>query len=153
MRAVVQRVSSAQVTITQQGVEETTGSIKNGILVYLGVGLEDNEADAEYLADKAANLRIFMDAEGKMNLSALDLGYGALVISQFTLYADARKGRRPSYSGAADNDAALRLYNHFCLCLAGKGLHVETGRFREIMRVSYINEGPVTILLDSQKLF
>ena len=153
MRAVVQRVSSASVTIACEGSELLTGEIDRGILVYLGVGRGDAVADADYLADKIANLRIFMDAEEKMNLSVLDLGCDALVVSQFTLYADARKGRRPSYSEAADNEAALCLYEAFCSALARKGLRVATGKFREIMRVAYVNEGPVTILLDSKKAF
>ena len=153
MRAVVQRVSSATVTIGGKGSEIRTGEIDRGVLVYLGVGRGDVNADAEYLADKVANLRIFMDTEEKMNFSVLDLGYDALVVSQFTLYADARKGRRPSYSEAADNETAESLYRAFCALLASKGLRVETGKFREIMRVSYVNEGPVTILLDSKKAF
>jgi len=153
MRAVVQRVSSASVTIGSEGSEAETGRIDRGILVYLGVGRGDTILDADYLADKIANLRIFMDAEEKMNLSVLDLGYDALVVSQFTLYADARKGRRPSYSEAADNETALSLYQSFCEALASKRLRVATGKFREIMRVAYVNEGPVTILLDSRKAF
>ena len=153
MRAVVQRVSSASVTVGGEGSEMLTGKIDRGILVYLGVGRDDAIADANYLADKIANLRIFMDAEEKMNLSVLDLGYDALVVSQFTLYADARKGRRPSYSEAADNEMALSLYQSFCAALETKGLRVATGKFREIMRVAYVNEGPVTILLDSKKAF
>jgi len=153
MRAVVQRVSSASVTIGDAESVVTTGAIDQGLLVYLGVGKDDSETDAEYLADKVAHLRIFMDDEEKMNLSLVDLGYGVLVVSQFTLYADARKGRRPSYSDAAGNDEAFRLYEHFCRSLAAVGIHVETGRFREIMRVAYVNEGPITILLDSRKLF
>ncbi len=153
MRAVVQRVSSASVTIESEGGRVTTGSIGEGLIVYLGVGRNDADVDAEYLADKIANLRIFMDSEEKMNLSLLDLGYGALVVSQFTLYADARKGRRPSYSDAAGNEDALRLYRRFCAALAAKGVPVETGRFREIMRIECVNEGPITILLDSKKEF
>ncbi len=153
MRAVVQRVSAARVTIGAGDSEETTGRIDRGLVVYLGVGRGDGESDAEYLADKIANLRIFMDESEKMNLSLLELGYGALVISQFTLYADARRGRRPSYSEAAGNDEASRLYEFFCASLASKGIRVETGRFREIMRISCVNEGPVTIFLDSKKVF
>jgi len=153
MRAVVQRVSAARVTIGAGDSEETTGRIDRGLVVYLAVGKGDGESDGEYLADKIANLRIFMDESEKMNLSLLDLGYGALVISQFTLYADARRGRRPSYSEAAGNDEASRLYEFFCVSLASKGIRVETGRFREIMRISCVNEGPVTILLDSKKAF
>jgi D-tyrosyl-tRNA(Tyr) deacylase len=146
-------VSSARVTIQSEGAEVTTGEIGEGLVVYVGVGRGDSESDAEYLADKIANLRIFMDGEEKMNLSLMDLGYSALVISQFTLYADARKGRRPSYSDAAGNDEANRLYEHFCTALAEKGVSVQTGRFREVMRISCMNEGPVTILLDSGKAF
>lgn len=154
MRAVIQRVSSASVTIDDAaGGLEKTGEIEQGLLVYLGVGRGDEEEDAAYLADKTANLRIFMDAEEKMNLSVTDKGFDVLVVSQFTLYADARKGRRPSYSEAADNDTAIRLYEAYCRFLREKGLRVETGRFKAIMRVSYVNEGPVTILLDSKKIF
>jgi len=153
MRAVAQRVSSASVTIEAKGERVTTGSIGDGLIVYLGVGRDDTDVDAEYLADKIANLRIFMDSEEKMNLSLLDLGYSALVVSQFTLYADARKGRRPSYSDAAGNEDALRLYERFCAALAARGVPVETGRFREIMRIECVNEGPITILLDSKKVF
>lgn len=153
MRAVAQRVSSASVTIESDGSRITTGSIGDGLIVYLGVGRGDTGADADYLAEKIANLRVFMDAEERMNLSLLDLGYQALVVSQFTLYADARKGRRPSYSDAADNEEARLLYERFCASLAGKGVHVETGRFRAIMRIECVNEGPITILLDSRKAF
>jgi D-aminoacyl-tRNA deacylase len=154
MRAVVQRVSAASVTIDDgSGGAEKTGEIEQGLLVYIGVGQGDSEADAAYLADKTANLRIFMDANEKMNLSVADMGFDILVVSQFTLYADARKGRRPSYSEAADNETALRLYESFCDSLRTKNIRVETGRFKAIMRVSYVNEGPVTILLDSKKTF
>ncbi len=153
MRAVVQRVSSASVTIGEADNVAIAGAIDQGLLVYLGVGKDDSETDAEYLADKVAHLRIFMDDEEKMNLSLVDLGYGVLAVSQFTLYADARKGRRPSYSDAAGNDAAFSLYEHFCRSLSAGGIRVETGRFGEIMRVAYVNEGPITILLDSKKLF
>lgn len=149
----MQRVSSASVTIEKEGIVETTGSIEKGLLVYVGVGLGDMKADVDYLADKVANLRIFIDENEKMNLSLLDKGYAALVVSQFTLYADARKGRRPSYSEAAGNEAAVELYEAFCAALAATGIHVETGRFREIMRVACVNEGPITILLDSSKAF
>ena len=154
VRAVVQRVSAASVTVDDAVVgRQTTGKIEQGLLVYLGVGKGDDETDAAYLADKTANLRIFMDADEKMNLSVSDKGWDIMVVSQFTLYADARKGRRPSYSEAADNDVALRLYESFCRLLAAKGIHVETGRFKAVMRVEYVNEGPVTILLDSKKNF
>jgi D-tyrosyl-tRNA(Tyr) deacylase len=153
MRAVAQRVSSASVTIESEGSRVTTGRIGDGLVVYVGVGLGDGDADADYLADKIANLRIFMDSDGKMNLSLLDLGYKALAISQFTLYADARRGRRPSYSDAAGNEEARRLYERFCAALAATGVPVETGRFREVMRIECVNEGPITILLDSKKAF
>lgn len=153
MRAVVQRASKARVTVGNAETEKVAGEIGQGLIVYLGVGQGDVDADAEYLAEKIANLRIFMDTDEKMNLSLLDIGYSALVVSQFTLYADARKGRRPSYSEAAGNEDALRLYEFFCGSLAARGIHVETGRFREMMHIACINEGPVTILLDSKKVF
>jgi len=153
MRAVVQRVSSAEVSIVASGTETISGQIGDGVVVYLGVGKDDAPSDAAYLADKIANLRIFMDSDEKMNLSLKDLGFSALVVSQFTLYADARKGRRPSYSDAAGNDAAMSLYVAFCRELSVCGIHVQTGKFREIMRVRQVNEGPVTILLDSKKAF
>lgn len=153
MRAVAQRVSSASVSIESEGSRLITGSIGDGLVVYLGVGRNDADADADYLAEKVANLRIFMDSEEKMNLSLLDLNYRALVISQFTLYADARKGRRPSYSDAAGNEEARRLYERFCAALSAAGVPVETGRFREMMRIECVNEGPITILLDSKKAF
>ncbi len=153
MRAVVQRVSEASVTMVREGEEQLCGSIARGLLVYCGVGEGDTDEDARYLADKVANLRIFMDSDEKMNLSVLDIDGDVLVISQFTLLADARKGRRPSYSGAADPAEALRLYEAFIEMLRAKGIRVQTGRFQEIMRVRYTNEGPVTILLDSRKVF
>ena len=153
MRAVVQRVSFAEVSVVTPETETLSGQIGPGVVVYLGVGKEDTSADVAYLADKVANLRIFMDSDEKMNLSVKDLGYSALVISQFTLYADARKGRRPSYSDAAGNDSALGLYQAFCAELSACGISVQTGEFRQIMRVKSVNEGPVTILLDSKKTF
>lgn len=149
MRAVVQRVRDASVLVG----EETTGAIGTGLLVYLGVGRGDGEEDARYLADKVANLRIYEDAEGKMNRSVLEEGGGVLAVSQFTLLADARKGRRPSFSEAADPAAARRLYGAFCAALRAIGLCVEEGRFQAEMEVRYTNLGPVTILLDSRKLF
>ncbi len=162
MRAVVQRVSDASVTYYRGGKESDLrllpeeslcGSIARGIIIYIGIGADDTEKDAVYLADKIAHLRIFMDTQEKMNLSVLDLGLEALVVSQFTLHADARKGRRPSYSMAAEPRFADTLYQRFCEELRGLGLHVQTGKFQEVMRVRYTNEGPVTILLDSKKLF
>jgi len=149
LRAVVQRVSQAQVRV--EG--ELTGEIGKGLLVYLGVALGDTEKDAEYLAEKIPNLRIFNDGEGKMNRSLLDEGREILVVSQFTLYADARKGRRPSYSQAAYPEEARRLYEFFLAKLTGLGLSPESGRFQAMMEVLSVNDGPVTILLDSMKQF
>jgi D-tyrosyl-tRNA(Tyr) deacylase len=145
----VQRVSSAQVEVGG----EIQGRAGAGILVYLGVARGDAEADAAWMADKVANLRIFEDIHGKMNESAAERGGSALVISQFTLLADARKGRRPSYSEAASPEAARPLYERFVELLRGYIPRVETGVFQADMRVSYVNEGPVTILLDSLKTF
>lgn len=160
MRAVIQRVSEASVTYfvsrDQNGLQKSErlcGGISEGILVYLGISVDDSEEDAEYLAEKIAHLRIFMDSDEKMNLSILDLGYDALVVSQFTLLADARKGRRPSYSQAAEPSRAKVLYELFCDRLRAQGVDVQKGKFQEIMRVRYTNEGPVTILLDSKKTF
>ncbi len=149
MRAVVQRVSDGRVTVGG----ELVGQVAQGLLVYLGVATGDTEQDAAYLADKIAGLRIFMDAEEKMNLSVQDVGGGALVISQFTLLADARKGRRPSYSDAAAPAQAEELYRRFMDGLQTQGVPVEAGVFQTVMRVSCTNEGPVTILLDSRKTF
>ncbi|GAB1482811.1 D-aminoacyl-tRNA deacylase [Treponema sp.] len=149
MRAVVQRVRDASVAVDARLV----GSIGRGVLVYLGVASGDSEKDAEYLADKVANLRIFMDSEEKMNLSCLDVGGAALVISQFTLLADARKGRRPSYSEAAEPETARVLYEYFVQKLEAAGIVTSKGQFQATMDVSYVNEGPITILLDSKKKF
>ncbi len=149
MRAVVQRVADASVTV--EG--ECVGAIDRGLLIYLGVAAGDTEADADYLAEKISTLRIYPDAEERMNLSVSDLGLSVLVVSQFTLLADVRKGRRPSWSGAASNEVAKPLYEHFCSKVEGAGLRVATGRFQAVMRVAYVNEGPVTILLDSRKAF
>jgi D-aminoacyl-tRNA deacylase len=149
MRAVVQRVSRARVTIR----EWTSGEIGLGLLVLLGVGHEDSEADATYLAEKIAGLRIFEDADGKMNLSVLDVGGSVLAVSQFTLYGDVRRGKRPSFDAAAPPDLARRLYEFFVERVRASGLRCETGRFQEMMQVELANEGPVTILLDSGKAF
>lgn len=149
MRAVIQRVSSASVTVEGAVV----GSIGAGLLVLLGVGQGDTEADADYLAEKIANLRIFEDAEGKMNLSLLDAGGAALVVSQFTLYGDVRRGRRPSFTSAAPPDEADRLYQYCCARLAALGIPIARGVFQAMMSVALVNEGPVTILLDSGKAF
>ena len=153
MRAVIQRVSEASVTYRTSREEKFCGSITKGILIYLGIASDDSDDDAEYLADKIAHLRIFMDSNDKMNLSILDLDYEALVISQFTLHADVRKGRRPSYSKAAGSEKALMLFDLFCTKLLENGVHIQTGKFQEIMRIHSINDGPVTILLDSKKAF
>jgi len=149
MRTVVQRVSRATVTVAG----EVTGEIGIGLLVLLGVGHDDNERGADYLADKIAGLRIFEDDAGKMNRSVVDAGGSILVVSQFTLYGDVRKGKRPSFDAAAPPDTARRLYEHFVERIRAAGLRCETGRFQEIMKVELVNEGPVTILLDSEKSF
>jgi len=149
MRTVVQRVSRATVTVAG----EITGEIGIGVLVLLGVGHDDNERGADYLADKIAGLRIFEDDAGKMNRSVVDVGGSILVVSQFTLYGDVRKGKRPSFDAAAPPDRARRLYEHFVERIRATGLRCETGRFQEIMKVELVNEGPVTILLDSEKSF
>ncbi|CAN5604882.1 D-aminoacyl-tRNA deacylase [soil metagenome] len=149
MRAVIQRVSRAQVSVDG----EIVGEIGRGILVLLGVSVEDTKNEASYLLEKTLNLRIFEDAEGKMNLSLLDIKGELLVVSQFTLYGDARKGRRPSFIDAAAPEKANALYEFFVL-EAGKQIEkVETGRFQAMMNVELAGDGPVTILLDSAKLF
>ena len=132
---------------------ELKGQIGHGLVVLLGVGTGDREGDAEYLADKVLNLRVFPDDAGQMNRSVLDVGGGLLVVSQFTLYGDARKGRRPSYIDAAAPDEANRLYGRFVERLRPSGLTVATGVFRAMMDVALVNQGPVTILLDSRKAF
>jgi D-aminoacyl-tRNA deacylase len=149
MRAVVQRVSEASVRVDG----EIVGAIGPGLLVLLGVGQGDGEQDADTLADKCVNLRIFEDENGQMNRSLLDTGGALLVVSQFTLYGDARKGRRPSFIDAAPPDEANRLYRHFVERARGAGITVAEGVFRAMMDVSLVNRGPVTILLDSRRLF
>lgn len=149
MRAVVQRVSRAKVTVN----DFVTGEIGLGLLVLLAVGHEDNEADAEYLAEKVAGLRIFEDEDGKMNLSVMDVGGSVLAVSQFTLYGDVRKGKRPSFDAAAPPVEARRLYELFMARIQALGLRCEAGRFQEMMQVELVNEGPVTILIDSKKGF
>jgi len=149
MRAVVQRVSRASVEVDSTIV----GDIGAGVLVLLGVASSDTPNDAEYLAEKVANLRIFPDSEGKMNRSVAEAGGSALVVSQFTLYGDARKGRRPSYSDAAPPEKANELYQYFVERLKATGLRVATGTFQAMMQVSLVNDGPVTILLDSGRAF
>ena len=149
MRAVVQRVSGAQVAVNA----EIVGAIGIGLLVLLGVGRSDTEADASYLAEKIIGLRIFEDQHGKMNRSIQDVAGGILVVSQFTLYGDVRRGKRPSFDDASAPENARRLYEFFVEQLRKSGLHCETGRFQEMMQVELVNEGPVTILLDSAKMF
>jgi D-aminoacyl-tRNA deacylase len=154
MRAVVQRVSRAKVTINDRSNNEwTSGEIGQGLLILLGVGHEDSETDATYLAEKIAGLRIFEDVDGKMNRSVQDLGGSVLVVSQFTLYGDVRRGKRPSFDAAAPPEHARRLYEFFVERVRASGLRCETGRFQEMMQVELVNEGPVTILLDSGKAF
>ncbi len=149
VRAVVQRVSEASVRVDGA----TVGQIGPGLVVLLGVGREDAERDAEYLADKVLNLRVFPDGEGQMNRSVVDVAGGVLVVSQFTLLGDVRRGRRPSYTEAAAPEEADRLYGLFVEHLRPSGLEVATGVFRAMMDVSLVNQGPVTILLDSRKQF
>ena len=149
MRAVVQRVSNCTVTVD----EEITGRIGDGLLVLLGVRSGDSEKDADYLAEKIANLRIFTDGDDKMNLSIKASGGEVLVVSQFTLFGDCRKGRRPSYNKAAPPELAEQLYEYFLNAVQEQGLPVATGRFQAMMKVELINDGPVTILLDSEKSF
>jgi D-tyrosyl-tRNA(Tyr) deacylase len=129
------------------------GEIGSGLLVYLGIGRDDQEADLLTMTDKVCNLRVFSDADGKMNLSVLDRSGELLVVSQFTLYGDARKGRRPSYSAAAEPNRAKELYEKFLGLVRGRGLTVRSGVFQETMEVESVNDGPVTILLDSTRLF
>lgn len=149
MRAVVQRVSSASVTVDGRVV----GEIGLGLLVLLGVSAKDVEADAVYLAEKIAGLRIFEDTAGKMNLSVTDVGGAMLAVSQFTLYGDVRRGKRPSFDDAARPERARELYEHFVAEIRRRGLRCETGKFQATMSVSLVNQGPVTILLDSARTF
>lgn len=149
MRAVVQRVSRAKVTVDGW----TAGEIGRGLLVLLGVGQQDTEADAAYLAEKISGLRIFEDEDGKMNRSVRDVSGSVLAVSQFTLYGDVRRGKRPSFDEAAPPELARRLYELFVGQIQVAGLRCETGRFQEMMQVELVNEGPVTILLDSRKAF
>jgi D-aminoacyl-tRNA deacylase len=149
MRAVVQRVSRAKVSVG----DWTTGEIGLGLVVLLGIGQEDSEDDARYLAEKIAGLRVFEDEDGKMNRSVNDVRGSVLVVSQFTLYGDVRRGKRPSFDAAASPEPARRLYDFFVERIRAVGLRCETGRFQEMMQVELVNEGPVTILLDSHKVF
>jgi D-tyrosyl-tRNA(Tyr) deacylase len=150
MRAVVQRVSRAKVTVG----DRVTGSIDQGLLVLLGAGAGDGPADLSYTVDKIVNLRIFSDDAGKMNRSVLDVGGGVLVVSQFTLYGDARQGRRPAFTGALEPIAAKALYEQALVAIRAAGVpRVEAGEFAADMAVDLVNDGPVTILLDSRKGF
>lgn len=149
MRAVVQRVADASVEVEGRII----GSIKSGLLVYIGVGKSDGDADVRWLADKILSLRIFPDDEYKINFSVADLNGGVLVVSQFTLYADARKGRRPSYNNAAEPEPARVLYESFVAHMRESGLEIQTGEYQAVMDVRYTNKGPVTILLDTEKTF
>jgi D-tyrosyl-tRNA(Tyr) deacylase len=145
MRAVIQRVTSARVVIG----DEVAGAIDRGLLVLLGVAPTDTPDDATWLADKIVGLRIFNDAEGKMNLGVQEVGGAVLVVSQFTLYGDCRKGRRPSFIGAAGPDVAVPLYEAFVNAVRARGLLVQTGRFGAMMRVELVNDGPVTLIVDT----
>jgi D-tyrosyl-tRNA(Tyr) deacylase len=154
MRAVVQRVSRARVTVIDRANREwISGEIGLGLLVLVGVTHEDTEADAIYLAEKIAGLRVFEDVDGKMNRSVDDAAGSVLVVSQFTLYGDVRRGKRPSFDAAAPPEQARSLYEFFVERIRAAGLRCETGRFQEMMQVELVNEGPVTILLDSSKAF
>lgn len=149
MRAVVQRVSRASVEVDHQ----TVGQIETGLLVLLGVSQDDTETDADYLADKISGLRIFDDADGKMNLAVIDIKGSVLAVSQFTLFGDVRRGKRPSFDAAARPEQAKKLYEYFVDRIRAMNLRCETGTFQATMKVELANEGPVTILLDSKKSF
>ncbi len=149
MRAVVQRVTEGSVTVD----EKVTGAINKGFVVLLGVGNEDTEEDAKYIADKVSNLRVFEDEDGKMNLSLKDVGGAVLAVSQFTLYGDCRKGRRPGFTEAARPEKAKVLYDYFTETLRKMDIEVGEGIFQTEMLVKIYNDGPVTLLLDSKKLF
>ena len=153
MRAVIQRVAHAQVDVLSANSKHTSGEIQQGLMVLLGVAHGDTDSDARYIADKIAHLRVFTDAEDKMNLSVLEVGGSVLLVSQFTLYGDARNGRRPSYIEAARPEKAAHVYELVAKLLRGHGLTVATGEFQTHMQVSLCNDGPVTLLLDSDKLF
>jgi len=148
MLAVIQRVKESSVTVENK----TVGKIGNGLLVFIGVSFKDNKTDGDYLADKIINLRIFEDKNGKMNKSLIDKGFSMLVVSQFTLMADCRKGRRPSFINAARPEAANELYEYFVKKVAEKVVHVQTGKFGAMMDVALINDGPVTIIMESKNI-
>lgn len=149
MRAVIQRVLEAKVEVGG----EVVGQIGKGLLVYLGVGEGDGQKDAEFMADKLANLRIFADEHGKMNLGVQDIGGAILLVSNFTLHGDCRKGRRPGFDGAAEPVLAEELYENVAKLIRNQAVPVETGAFGEYMQVTSTNDGPITFLLDSGKLF
>ncbi|MFW6022869.1 MAG: D-aminoacyl-tRNA deacylase [Halanaerobiaceae bacterium] len=149
MRAVIQRVKEASVSVDK----DIIGAIDSGLLVFLGIGKEDSVDDIKYMVDKIVNLRIFEDEDGKMNLSTLDLKNDILIVSQFTLYGDCRKGRRPGFSSAALPDNAEKLYEEFLNEAEKTGLRIEKGKFQAYMNVELVNDGPVTLLIDSQKIF
>ncbi|WP_074623768.1 D-aminoacyl-tRNA deacylase [Kandleria vitulina] len=148
MKVILQRVTHASCVVDEQ----VTGKIKDGYMALVGISTEDQEDVLEKMADKVVNLRVFSDEEGKMNRSLLDVKGEILSISQFTLYADAKKGRRPSFTHAAKPDVSLPMYNQFNELLKAKGVHVETGIFGADMKISLLNDGPVTIILDSDQL-
>jgi D-aminoacyl-tRNA deacylase len=149
MRAVVQRVSRARVTVNA----EVTGEISTGLLILLAVANTDTDKDLDYMVDKIVGLRVFEDADGKMNRSVAEAGGAILAVSQFTLYVDVRRGKRPSFDDAARPEQARAMYDQFVTRVRAAGLRCETGRFQEMMDVELVNDGPVTILLDSSKLF
>jgi|SRR3990172_10957571 len=149
MRAVIQRVKWARVTVDGK----LCGEIPQGVVILLGIAKDDREEDADYLAAKLVHLRVFSDNEGKMNLSLKDIGGAALIISQFTLYGDCRKGRRPSFTDAAEPGRAEELYHYFIAQIQKEGIKTASGQFQAMMEVTLLNDGPVTLLLDSKKIF
>lgn len=149
MRAVIQRVTRASVKVSG----ETVGQIEKGLLVLLGVAQDDTEADADYLADKIVGMRVFEDADEKMNLAVTEIGGAVLAVSQFTLYGDVRRGKRPSFDAAARPEQARRLYDYFVEKIRAAGIRCETGKFQAMMEVELVNDGPVTIPIDSRKVF